>query len=178
MANKVFLIGDTHFGHRNVIKYCSRPFSSVEEMNETLIDNWNKQVRKNDEVFMMGDFALSGKDNLIQWGKRLNGNKYLIKGNHDEASLATYQEAGFKYVYNHSIIYKDFFILSHYPQFIQKNGVYANIFAHIHTNPAYKDYGSNFFCVSAERINYTPINFEEIVSKMKECEQNEQAGEE
>ena len=91
---KIFLIGDCHFGHRNIIKYCNRPFKDVEDMNEQLIKNWNSVVGKNDTVYVVGDFALCGKQKIIEIGQRLNGRKRLVLGNHDQASVNTYREAG------------------------------------------------------------------------------------
>lgn len=154
--------------HSNIIKYCDRPFGSTEEMNEKLIENWNKVVGKQDRVFMMGDFALCGKEKIIEIGKRLKGKKILILGNHEGASLKTYYEAGFEMISKYPILFNEFFILSHEPQYVQENGVYANIFAHVHTNPMYKSVSSRSFCVSAERINYTPISFEIIKKQMED----------
>lgn len=154
---KIFLIGDTHFMHRNIIKYCNRPFANVEEMTEKLIKNWNSVVGKNDIVYVVGDFALCGKAKIIEIGNQLNGRKRLILGNHDGASIATYREAGFEFVYNHHIVLDDFFIVSHVPQ----NDIQApflNIHAHTHEPSNSK----NHFCVSVENINYTPLNFEEV----------------
>ena len=159
----------TFVSHRNVIAYCNRPFATVSEMNKALIDNWNKVVRKEDKVIMNGDFALAGKDKIIEIGRQLNGRKTLILGNHDGASLKTYYDAGFEMVSKYPIVVEEFFIVSHQPLFVQSNGVYANIFAHVHDSPEYADYSSRLFCVSAERINYTPIEFNEILRKMREC---------
>ena len=163
----IWLIGDTHFGHKNIIDYCDRPFKNISEMNEALIQNWNKVVNRTDEVFMMGDFALCGKDELIAYGKRLKGRKRLILGNHDDASINTYREAGFEYVYNYPIIVEDYYIFSHRPIFVKNNDLYCNIFAHVHGNPEYADYSHRSFCTSVERINYTPISFDEVKEKMK-----------
>ena len=154
--------------HRNIIEYCNRPFKDVYEMNKVIIDNWNKVVRKEDKVIMNGDFALCGKDMVIEIGQQLNGRKTLILGNHDGASLKTYYDAGFEMVSKYPILVDEFFIVSHQPQFVQSNGVYANIFAHVHNNPEYTDCSSRSFCVSAERINYTPIEFNEIIRRMKD----------
>lgn len=168
---KIFLIGDTHFSHFNIIKYCNRPFDDAEQMNKELIKNWNSVVGKYDIVYVLGDFALCGKEQIIKITQQLNGRKRLILGNHDKASLETYYRAGFEYVYNHPIILEDFYILSHYPQtYIQKDGLYANIFAHVHDDPAYVDSSARTFCVSAERIAYIPILFEKIKEIMKEHE--------
>lgn len=166
--SEVFMIGDTHFCHSNIIKYCDRPFNSTEEMNEKLIENWNKVVGKQDRVFMMGDFALCGKEKIIEFGNRLKGRKTLILGNHEGASLKTYYEAGFEMISKYPILFEEFFILSHMPQYIQEKGVYANIFAHVHTNPMYKSVSSRSFCTSVERINYTPISFEIIKKQMED----------
>ena len=89
-GKKVWLTSDTHFGHENIIKYCDRPFSSVEEMDRTMIDNWNARVGEDDIVFHLGDFALSkGKARIPEIVAELNGTIHLILGNHDlgEASM-------------------------------------------------------------------------------------------
>lgn len=157
----------TFVSHRNIIAYCNRPFATVSEMNKALIDNWNKVVRKEDKVIMNGDFALSGKDKIIEIGQQLNGRKTLILGNHDGASLKTYYDAGFEMVSKYPIVVEEFFIVSHMPQYIQENGVYVNLFAHVHNNPAFKDVSARSFCTSAERINYTPILFEDIKAQIQ-----------
>lgn len=172
---KIFLIGDTHFMHRNIIKYCNRPFANVEEMTETLIKNWNSVVGKNDIVYVVGDFALCGKQKIIEIGQRLNGRKRLILGNHDQASVDTYREAGFEFVYNHPIVLNDFFIVSHMPMScLPSDGVYAQIFAHVHNDPIYATATARSCCVSAERINYTPIEFEVLYKTMKMFEDEEE----
>ena len=169
---KVFLIGDCHFGHRNIIKYCNRPFKGVDDMTEKLIKHWNEVVGANDIVYVVGDFALCGKQRIIEIGQRLNGRKRLILGNHDQASMETYRQAGFEMIYNHPIVLDDFYIVSHAPMVgISENTPFANIFAHVHDDPTYKDYSCRSFCVSAERINYTPVEFKVIKEKMKAVEE-------
>lgn len=168
---KIFLIGDLHFYHQNIIKYCSRPYKDTDDMNEQLIKNWNSVVRKNDIVYVVGDFALCGKNKIIEIGQRLNGRKRLIMGNHDQASIETYKQAGFEFVYNHPIVLDEFFVVSHEPMVgFSPSMPFANIFAHVHDNPAYTDYSSRSFCVSAERICYEPIGFDTIKAMMTECE--------
>ena len=159
---RIFLIGDPHFGHRNIIEYCNRPFADVEDMTEQLIYRWNSVVGKNDIVYVVGDFALCGKQKIIEIGHRLNGRKRLILGNHDGASMNTYREAGFEFVYNHPIVLDDFFIISHVPlSYIQ--APFFNIHAHTH-EPSNLE---NYFCVSVENIEYTPILFEKIKRAQK-----------
>ena len=80
---------DVHFFfHKNIIKYCNRPFASVEEMNEVLINNWNSVVAPGDNVYSLGDFAMGKIDNIKQVLSRLNGNIYMITGNHDEEIIS------------------------------------------------------------------------------------------
>ena len=169
---KIFFIGDMHFMHRNIIKYCNRPFSDIEDMTEKLIKNWNSVVENNDIVYVVGDFALCGKQKIIEICQCLNGRKRLILGNHDQASVNTYREAGFEFVYNHPIIIDDFYFVSHEPIIgLTPDGVFAQIFAHVHNDPIYATVTPRSFCVSAERINYTPIEFEEIKEEMGRFEE-------
>jgi len=80
----IFFTSDTHFNHANIIKYCDRPFKSVEEMNKTMMYNWNSRVGKKDIVFILGDFLFrGGKGAWVYMLNNLNGIKYLIQGNHD-----------------------------------------------------------------------------------------------
>ena len=78
-----FYTADLHLGHKNVIDFDNRPFSSVEEMDETIITNWNNIVSNRDTVYIIGDFALTKEEQAIQYLRALNGKKILIKGNHD-----------------------------------------------------------------------------------------------
>ena len=80
-----FYIGDTHFGHASIISLCQRPFASIEEHDEALIDNWNRTVGQDDIVWMLGDFSYKGQPKLIRrLFERLNGaQKHLVYGNHD-----------------------------------------------------------------------------------------------
>lgn len=154
---KYFIISDTHFGHKNIIKYCDRPFKNVEEMDKTLIENWNKTVSNQDTVLHLGDFALCSKERARQIMSQLNGKKILIKGNHDNWSDEFYRSIGFDYVSKFPIIWHDFYILSHAPlQMGQTLGVYFNYFGHVHNNPVYQN-SDNAKCVCVERTDYKPI---------------------
>lgn len=81
---------DNHYSHVNIIKYCNRPFSSIEEMNATLIRNWNSRVKPEDIVYHLGDFCFwkSNQDNhsrlsVRDWEAKLNGKIIFVTGNHD-----------------------------------------------------------------------------------------------
>jgi len=82
--SRTWFTADTHFGHQNILKICKRPFDTIEEMDRTLIANWNSVVGKNDQVFHLGDFAYRADQRLMRRVfSQLNGQKFLIEGNHD-----------------------------------------------------------------------------------------------
>ena len=78
----IYFTADTHFDHANIIRFCNRPFATVEEMNEALIANWNRKVHDNDTVYILGDmfFRTTDPEPIL---RQLKGRKHLITGNHD-----------------------------------------------------------------------------------------------
>jgi calcineurin-like phosphoesterase family protein len=74
---------DTHFSHANVIKYCNRPFTTVEEMDAAMVLRWNEVVGQKDTVWHLGDFSLRNSAVAVKFLERLNGQVHLIWGNHD-----------------------------------------------------------------------------------------------
>ena len=100
-----FWTSDLHFGHANIICYCHRPFTDVEHMDEALIDRWNETVAADDEVWVLGDFALGTIAETLPLAHRLHGRKVLVAGNHDRCWagaggrsgrwVQTYLDAGF-----------------------------------------------------------------------------------
>lgn len=137
-----FFASDTHFSHKSIIELCNRPFASVEEMNNALIENWNKKVLINADVFLLGDFCFGGQSKWKEIFSKLNGRIHLIIGNHD------IQSNGFKcadelfeeVVYQKEIKVNDrILLLSHYPFLTwggENKGV-INLHGHLHTNPFY-----------------------------------------
>lgn len=79
----IYFTADTHFGHGNVIQYGHRPFQTAKEMDEALIQNWNRKVSSTDDIYILGDFTLKGPQQANALLKRLQGHKYLIRENHD-----------------------------------------------------------------------------------------------
>lgn len=166
--SNTFFIADTHFGHDKIIRFENRPFKDAAEMNSVIIENWNKTVKQNDTVFVLGDFAVADENMIKEWVSGLNGYKILVLGNHDRNySYSWWRESGFDEVSAYPIIYNEWYILSHEPLYINSNMPYANIFGHVHSNPSYLKFSSQSFCVSAERINYTPLGFHEMLGEMK-----------
>lgn len=80
---KIWFTSDTHFGHKNILTFCERPFNSVEEMDNAIIERWNSKVGKDDIVFHLGDFAFASNKRWQELIYKLNGKIYLILGNHD-----------------------------------------------------------------------------------------------
>jgi len=162
--NRIYFIGDTNFEHENIIKYCNRPYKTASQMNEDLIEKWNKVVDDTDIVYHLGDFTINAihiKD-LI---KRLNGKIYLIRGNHDGKSISFYQGVGLEVLKTQTKLEQEKLILSHKPlRNEQIPDGYINIHGHIHN----KKLNTNIFderkhiCVSVEVINYQPVELEKL----------------
>ena len=79
----IFFTSDLHFGHRNIIRLCNRPFSSIEEMDNLLIQNWNHKVNRNDTVYILGDLMFRNEKPPEEYLRQLKGKKHLLVGNHD-----------------------------------------------------------------------------------------------
>lgn len=140
-GEKVFFTSDTHFYHDGIRKFCDRPFSSVEEMNETMIKNWNNKVGKDGVVFHLGDFMFGGADKWNEVVPQLNGKIHLIVGNHDLKNMREGYMKWFESVSNQRLIYVEgrAIYLSHFP-FLCYGGSYRGgkdmvwqLFGHVHT---------------------------------------------
>lgn len=163
----IFLISDTHFGQESILTFKRsdgitplRSFSSMEEMNEVLIENWNKTVRPQDKIYHLGDFSMHKK--FIPILERLNGEKVLIRGNHDTDKLSVYQKY-FKDVRGSWQL--DKFLLTHIPIHPNSLGRWkANIHGHLHSNNVMigNEEDPRYINVSCEQINYTPISLEDL----------------
>ena len=156
-----WVISDTHFCHNNILKYCNRPFETIEEMNDTIIKNWNNTIARDDIVYVLGDFLLGSKDALREITPMLNGRKILVMGNHDRGSKKSYLEAGFEQVYGVPIIVDADFILSHQPQ--QGDlGKYFNIHGHRHKLPHEAQFSPKHFDIGVDDHNFFPHNLDTV----------------
>lgn len=166
--SKTFLIGDTHFGHSNILKFETadgtllRPgFSCIQEHDEFLITNWNSVVKSQDKVYHLGDVGFFNPTQARKILSRLNGTKVLIKGNHDNLKLSFYQEF-FKDVRAYHVL--DRLLLSHIPIHEASLSRWkANIHGHLHSN---RLSDPRYINVSCEQINFTPIDFESLRSNL------------
>ena len=115
----IFFTADTHFCHAKIIESCARPFESVDEMNFVMIKNWNSLVTRHDEVYILGDFMYKGSaDGANKILAKLNGKKYLIKGNHERyLSKPEFKADAFEWVKDYHVLNfeKIDFVLSHFP---------------------------------------------------------------
>lgn len=162
--SKIFVISDTHFNHTNIIKYCNRPFETVEEMNKTIVDNWNSVVSDNDYVYCLGDFCLGGKEIIKDFCSQLKGHKILVKGNHDHGTNTTYKEAGFEQVYGENLIVRfdhlDKTIHFSHHRKAEEETHYLNLYGHVHDKPSDDE---THKCVCVELWNYTPVLLDELI---------------
>lgn len=172
-AERLFFTSDTHFGHRNIIKYCQRPFSCIEEMDDALIANWNRVVGKDDIIFHLGDFAMGGSAEWSRLLQKLNGKIYLILGNHDLKTIG----AGFSRLEGVAMqmlinVKGQIIYLNHYP-FLCYGGAYRNtwqLYGHVHTCHANRGLGvprlkmlmPMQYDVGVDNNNYRPVSFEQV----------------
>lgn len=172
----IYFCSDLHFNHENILKYEpeTRPFETVEEMNEILIKNWNSVVTSEDTVYVLGDFFMGKIDKIPEILNRLNRKEIiLIPGNHDTKNrLAAYKEFGITVkdsLLDH-IRYKGLnFMLCHFPIENQElfnmmtvnNGECILLYGHIHSN-APKGFYQNTYHIGVDTNNLTPVSAEQI----------------
>ena len=174
--SKIWITSDTHFNHTNILKYESetRPFGTVEEMNEIIISNWNDVVAKEDTVYVLGDFFMGKLDEIVPIYERLNGKIILIRGNHDTKNrIEIYKELGIEVKDIEYISYKGrFFILCHFPiaseEFMymvrNDNSEVVSLYGHVHSN-APKGYVDGTYHIGMDTNNLTPISLEQVWSE-------------
>ena len=171
MVKLIFFTADTHFDHTNILRLCDRPFATVEEMNETLIANWNCKVHGNDTVYILGDmfFRTSNPEAILS---RLKGKKHLILGNHDSQWIGKVDPENWFESVGHFLEVSDGqrgLTLCHFPlvTWSHQKRTYM-IHGHIHGNTD-MDYWP--LLVARERVlnagcdinNFEPVTFDELV---------------
>ena len=170
--NNIFFTADNHYQHEKIIKLCSRPYNSVEEMDEALIKNWNNRVSRKDTVYIIGDFAYKNHGRFQQ---QLNGKKILIRGNHDRMSQE--QLRNFTEVHDllDRVIDNTEVIMCHYAMRTWNhsfNGSSFHVYGHSHQRlPEYDDVRS---CdVGVDGWEYSPIPWEVLKDKMNSKKKKE-----
>ena len=181
----IFLTSDCHFNHQNIIVYekDSRPFNTVEEMNEKIIENWNSVVSNDDEVYVLGDFFMGKIEDIEPILTRLNRKQiYLIRGNHDTSNRIKIYE-------NHGIIVKDiaylnykgkFLILCHFPiasnefvEMVRTNHQTDTVvcYGHIHSQAPH-GYSDGTYHVGVDTNDLTPVLIDDLINNCWKTEEN------
>ena len=168
----VFVIADLHLdtvtNEKSMEVFGNRWQSYIEKIQK----NWTRVVSDDDIVLCLGDFCFGTKDNIPYYTRQLNGRKILIRGNHDRTK-SLYIEAGFQDVMGEYVLhphhsgFNRIILFTHKPR-IGMDKYTANIHGHIHDqllDPAIFEL-ENYFNVSVENINYTPIELQEIIRRM------------
>lgn len=169
----IYFTADTHFYHGNVIEYEGRPFQSVEEMNQTLIQNWNAKVSDNDDIYILGDFTLKGPSLANELLRQLHGRKFLLRGNHDRfVDRQSFRKDVFLWVRDYFELSWQgyYFILCHY-QILSWNWMHRGSF-HLHGhqhnkmeyNVANRAAGVRRLDVGVDAFGMAPVSIEEILA--------------
>ena len=176
--DKLWFMADPHFYHENIIKYCSRPFVDVNEMNITLVQTWNALVQEDADIIIAGDFIHSGNlevlKNLIS---RLNGRIWLVYGNHDYQNRLDRQIV--KDMVYHTSDALDFevtdeeledgrmrFHITHYPCEFWTRGA-VHLFGHVHSGPLSTaseilSFKPLRYDIGVDNNDFKPISYEQI----------------
>ena len=177
-AEKMFFVSDTHFSHTNIIKYCKRPFSSIEEHDAALIKNWNEKVPEDGIVFHLGDVAFGNPQAVNEILNQLNGTIYLVIGNHDWRSIVKNHWSRFREMTQqiNMKIGKRHIILNHYP-LLCFSGAWRGedatyqLFGHVHTStytnegldqPRMKMLFASQYDVGVDNNNFAPVSWKEV----------------
>lgn len=160
-----FFTADQHYGHKNIIKYCNRPFSSVEEMDDALIQNHNKVVGLHDIVVHAGDFTLGNRDIATKYINRLNGFHKFVRGSHDYWMNPEYLDI------SELKIQGQYIVVCHYSMRVWPRSHYGSwqLYGHSHGKlpPVGKQHD-----VGVDNNNFSPVSFDELVEIMKNREDN------
>lgn len=173
-SNKVWFTSDLHFWHKNICKYCNRPYESIEEMNKGIITNWNSVVKEDDTVFVLGDLGFCGIEKLRDLISQLKGCIILVQGNHDSDKVVNklVEENLIKAVTTlcHITIEGDEecpnqeLTLCHFPMidwYNKERGAWM-IHGHQHQLPNTPSCSPFHWDVGLDKNNMMPINFEQI----------------
>ena len=169
----IYFTSDLHFFHQNAIEFGRRPYQSWQEMNEGLIENWNQAVGPEDEVYILGDLTMKGPRQALEVLGRLNGKKFMIRGNHDHfLNKAAFEESVFGWIKDyHRMVYQgQRIVLFHYPieEWDQKFRGAIHLHGHQHNPPEYnlnnKKNGFRRYDVGVDANGWRPVSIEEILN--------------
>lgn len=160
----IYFTADHHFGHKSILRLCGRPFADVEEMNESLIKQWNDVVGVNDQIYVIGDFTY--ESDPAPYLPRLRGKKVLIRGNHDKLKY----DSCWDEVYDLKRVSenKKSFILLHYAMrtWQWKESGSFHLYGHSHGQlehtPWDRSMDVGVDAIAARGLGYRPVSIEEV----------------
>lgn len=165
----MFFTSDHHFSHTNIIQYCGRPFSSVEEMDEAMVWRWNQAVKPTDSVYFLGDFTLGNATLADSFLQRLNGKIYMLEGNHDKGWFRKNYFFGNKVQFLPPLYKLNFdgqmIILCHYPMRSWQSSEHGSWHLFGHEHGRFAPQGLSFDA-GVDCNNFYPFSFEEVKTKM------------
>jgi len=161
----IFFTADEHYGHKNIIKYCNRPFKSISEMDNILISNHNDTVQNGDRVYHLGDFTLAPKKYAYRYLERLNGEHTMIRGSHDK-----WMDRGFKEIIEITIEGQRI-VLCHYAMRTWAASHYNSWQLYGHSHGTLTPIGKQMD-VGVDVCQFRPISFEDISVAMNYRENN------
>lgn len=168
-----FFTSDTHYGHEAILKHCSRPFATVQEMDEALVENHNRVVREGDTVWHLGDFGLGKGDHARRILGQLRGHKHLIVGNHDDKGVL---KAGWESVQEYKEIYAGdnrHIALFHYPILSWRGAWRRTYHLHGHSHGAVPiDPHFKRWDAGVDPQGYFPVSLEEVLEYFSMLEDN------
>lgn len=172
MSN-IFFTSDHHFGHKSIIKYSNRPFETVEDMDEALIQNWNNTIKNHATVYHCGDLSFYRPDKTREILYRLNGQIFFINGNHDKSNrLGSLTKGRFGWIKDYYELKIDGkkIILCHYP-FATWNGAHhGNWHLHGHSHGSLKTNRPGRMDIGVDTRNYFPWSYDEVHEELKDKE--------
>jgi calcineurin-like phosphoesterase family protein len=166
---QVWFSSDSHLFHNNIIKYCNRPFLSVEEMNNALVDNWNSVVGEKDIVYYLGDLGMADTNSIMSLLNKLKGSEiHFIRGNHDKKHGREIKDFFSSYSdYKEIEVEGQHIVLSHYPFLTWNKAFYGSYMLHGHCHGTLpKDMNSYRIDVGVDCWNYFPVSFQQIKQEM------------
>jgi calcineurin-like phosphoesterase family protein len=165
MTYRTFFTSDTHFGHKGVLAMSGRPFATIEEHDELLVQSWNGVVGPRDEVWHLGDFAMGATPERCQAiFRRLRGRKILVRGNHDKKRTLDLPWHSQHIVATPKIAGKRL-VLSHYPMRAWMGAFRGSLHLFGHTHGKLPD--TNRSCdVGVDRWSYRPVTLAEIRERL------------
>lgn len=164
----IYFTADTHFNHKNIIKYCKRPFGDIDKMNSVLIKNWNAKIKENERVYHLGDFGFGNLEDIL---KSLNGRKILILGSHDRDTLKF--EKYFEKISPLLEIKEESIsiTLCHYAMRVWPKSHYNSWHLFGHSHGRLEPVGKSLD-VGVDVHNFYPIGFDEVKGYMNKREDN------